>query len=455
MYFCKLCGYKTDLIFNYRRHNSSNKHKKKMKTIMEGSNDEKKSDKYDMVNEENEVSQKYHKGITEVSQKYHRSITEIMSEKKWKCENCDKKFSHSSNYYRHIKHYCSGSKEIYDNEYENMSETEMLKKKIEKLESENVKLVKEKYEALIEEKDNTKKELLAEKDRCINMMRERNVITNNTQNIGTIDNSRTTTYLNINLPNVIDIDTFINNLLTSHQLHRDQTKLLLDIFNSCGVTSYGNCLSRTLKDNCYQQMKDMELEGTEIKMIPIVSTDSNLRSHKEKYTDGWKKVDNDGKINKIINISNDQIYRHHEEQVYLDNKGRKKVGNILKKDHGVNILMPENNSIEDEKKQETLDDKNEINDKELNLSIKFTFDKNINEEEEEIIDKEIPEYDEEREYKMITDCGKKYVYDIKNMNVFSCKDNNYVGVLIHDEKCPLKHVNNEMKDNCWKYVEYC
>ena len=124
-----------------------------------------------------------------------------------------------------------------------------------------------------------------------------------------IDNSKNTNYLNIALPNMLDMDTFIKNLMTSHKLDSEKTKLLLESFKTCGLISYGNNLSRTLKENCYQQVKDMDKDSQGVKMIPIVTTDSNLRSHKEMHEDGWRKVDNDKKLNEIINITNDQVYK--------------------------------------------------------------------------------------------------------------------------------------------------
>ena len=142
-------------------------------------------------------------------------------------------------------------------------------------------------------------------------------ITNNTQNINNIDNSRTTNYLNITLPDMLDIDTFIQNLMTTHRLDNEKTSLLLESFKTCGLISYGNNLSRTLKENCYQQIKDMEKDSKGIKMIPIVTTDSNLRSYKEKSANGWKKADSDKRLNDIINISNDQIYKNHKEPIKL------------------------------------------------------------------------------------------------------------------------------------------
>ena len=38
-------------------------------------------------------------------------------------------------------------------------------------------------------------------------------------------------------------------------------------------------------------------------ILPVVSTDSNLRSHKEKTHDGWKTQYNDQNLSKIISIA--------------------------------------------------------------------------------------------------------------------------------------------------------
>jgi hypothetical protein len=53
------------------------------------------------------------------------------------------------------------------------------------------------------------------------------------------------------------------------------------------------------------------------------------------HEDGWRKVDNDKKLNEIINITNDQVYKNHNEPIYLENKDKQKIANIIKKDHGI------------------------------------------------------------------------------------------------------------------------
>ena len=96
--------------------------------------------------------------------------------------------------------------------------------------------------------------------------------------------------------------------MTSHTLSNEQTKIILESFKTCGLISYGNNLSRALKENCYKQLVDMNKNSKGIKMMPIVITDSNLRSHREKYKDGWRKVDNDSKIKPQITYANGDVY---------------------------------------------------------------------------------------------------------------------------------------------------
>ena len=98
---------------------------------------------------------------------------------------------------------------------------------------------------------------------------------------------------------MIDMDTFIHNLQTSHKFSMDQTKNLLKMFRNCGLMSYGNCLSHVLKENCYQQMKDINSQRP-VRSLPIVCTDSNLRSYKEKTNGMWKTQYNDQNISKSL-----------------------------------------------------------------------------------------------------------------------------------------------------------
>ena len=67
--------------------------------------------------------------------------------------------------------------------------------------------------------------------------------------------------------------------------------------------------------------------------MPIVCTDGNLRSMKEYHENGWVTTHSDSNIDKMIEISNVQIYESENTMVFLSSKDKKKVHNRIKKDN--------------------------------------------------------------------------------------------------------------------------
>ena len=433
LYRCDRCNYSTKYKTHYGKHLNSKKHKTNLITNKGVENIIENDEKNDMVIEKsastqckpcvNPMSTLRKPNVNPMSTLCNLEINKDDNKKKKdenetiECPYCFKEFTTRQGKWKHIKKYCKEK------------DRNFLEKKVQNLEKHNQELIEKNKEL-----ENSKK--------IVN-------ITNNTQNINSIDNSRTTNYLNITLPNMLDMDTFITNLMTTHQLSSEKTKILLESFNTCGLISYSNNLSRTLKENCFRQLRDMEKDSKGVKMLPIVTTDSNLRSYKEKTAGGWKKVDNDKRLNEIINISNDQVYKHHKEPIYLDNKDRKKVKNIIKKDHGIGELTKEleqcNFDIEKEEK-ESYD--LEENEKKL-VEEYLEYRKNQDEIEENIETNSFPIFDEESVYQNLIDCGREYIYDKQN-NVFN-KEKKYVGKRIHEDNCPCVGHRTE---NCWYYVEY-
>ena len=316
---CEICRYETLKKYNFDRHIVSVKHMKVMDSL---DGDVKKSiievKKGDMVIEirckpdVNPMLSQCKPNVNPMSTLCYPNSDKVeKDDNKEKneendpieCPYCFKEFTTRQGKWKHIKKYCKekGKQEILLDKMTNL--------------------------------ENTVKELAKQRP-VQNIYNNHNKYIDNSRK-KYIDNSKNTNYLNIALPNMLDMDTFIKNLMTSHKLDSEKTKLLLESFKTCGLISYGNNLSRTLKENCYQQVKDMDKDSQGVKMIPIVTTDSNLRSHKEMHEDGWRKVDNDKKLNEIINITNDQVYKNHNEPIYLENKDKQKIANIIKKDHGI------------------------------------------------------------------------------------------------------------------------
>jgi len=58
-------------------------------------------------------------------------------------------------------------------------------------------------------------------------------------------------------------------------------------------------------------------------------------------------------------------------------------------------------------------------------------------------------------YIKIMDCSKYFWLDKINHDVFNIKTKEYVGKIIHEENCPIKHnYKGEISEKCWKYIIY-
>lgn len=156
-----------------------------------------------------------------------------------------------------------------------------------------------------------------------------------------IDNSKTIQYLNQNMSDMIDMETFIENYKDTYQLNKEQSRILLESYQLNGIKSYAKCLSKTLKDICEQQMLDRNIEYPNKIAFPLVTTDCNLRSVKIKTINGWETITGDNDLSRIIVISNDQVYRHHRSGIYLPGSAKSTVISFIKKDNSLGKVKNE------------------------------------------------------------------------------------------------------------------
>ena len=68
-------------------------------------------------------------------------------------------------------------------------------------------------------------------------------------------------------------------------------------------------------------------------LIPLYCSDGNLRSHKEKGDQGWNTKYDDHSLNKMINISSNQVFQSYRKPVVIFGKDRNKVFKQLKQDN--------------------------------------------------------------------------------------------------------------------------
>ena len=267
MHICEICNYVTASLHDYKRHLSTLKHK----TIINYNN------------------------------KMHTNDINFI------CKTCNKTYAKQKNLENHEikcllkKHHELSLTYNYDNE---------LKKLQLQNQSLELKII-----------NNTKNINNIKIDKSINI----NTINNN---ISKIEN------LNINFGDVIDINTFIENYKNEYGLTNKQTETLLENYKNGGINSCISSLVYYLKESAIQQYK--EIKGKDIPMsdiiLPFILSDKCIRDHFEKTDNGkWDKtivVDN---IKKIVGITDDHVYKHHNTHLQLNYQHKKKLINgVLK-----------------------------------------------------------------------------------------------------------------------------
>lgn len=360
MFRCNSCEYTAKTKYNYDRHLKSSKHLKNIK-ISEILNSEIKS--------------------------------EIKNYENKKCLICGKQFKHYSSYHRHCKYRCDpiydvdeSNDKIYDKSFnsikdfkENYYENKKGNKSFDKNDKDNLTELKHQLELLkqrIEFKDtisnlekqnvelerdltvqglNDKIEYLEQNQKLI-VANNNNAHNNapkmtqqNTVNISNPSIIAKQNNLNVHFGEMIDFDTFIENYKTKFPLTYEESKVLLENYHHSGIKSYGNGLFSILKKNCAKQLSELIGEDVDTPILPFVLSDSGLRKHLEKTPAGWIPASTRDKIKKLVVISNDQIYKHHNDCIPMSAYEKELITNsILRKSdyHYAQLAIQKRNTLE-------------------------------------------------------------------------------------------------------------
>lgn len=306
-YFCEPCAYKCNKTSNYKKHLKSNKHLKNFQEFKEPKEPV----------EEKKKSESVH----------------------YACPKCNQTFTAKSSMNRHLNYRCPILREKLEQKKNEVGKT--LEEQIAILGSQ---LGTQLSNQITSQFENMKKDFHGNSQvKSINTgVVDNSRVTNNTMNntmnntVNTINNTGNKTFLFLNqeLGNMIDMDTFINNYQNDYKLDTEQTQRLLDSYQLNGLRSYSLCLSKTLKENCQKQLKDLGINIPD-GLIPLVSTDTQLRSFKVKGENKWETCKSDSDLIKLIVISNDQVYNNHQFPIFIIGPDRAKVANYIKADNAI------------------------------------------------------------------------------------------------------------------------
>ena len=365
-YNCLLCSYKTTFTTNYNKHLKSKKHLAKEKEIANG--------KTQIESKLNPIESKLNPNESKLNPNE--------SFKKFICNFCNKEYSTNSNLHKHLKKcsiikkdhnnnllfdtpfctqnalFCTQNapfctqyeiddnregnvKKIIDNKTckycnKTFTRTTGLKKHLQtcKLKKDNISKIKEENDLEL-----MKKEIIELKENNKNLTVNNQLTKINTQNNGTIN------YLNLHFNNVQPMEQFIENFKNKCKLSDIDRKMLLNTYNECDIGLFSDTFFHMMKKYLLKQI-DADILPT----IPMVCTDSNLRSIKEYHKDtGWKTTQSHKCIDEMIDISNRQIFETENTMMCFDQKQRNKIYSRMKQENSL-LSMEEDKEKYEEKK---------------------------------------------------------------------------------------------------------
>ena len=340
---CEICNYSTSSKFNFEKHLQTKKHLHK---ISENSKNEQKnvqnceknvqncaklctktnnikenSTKIEVEKSSDFECQFCTKTFASVySLKRHISICKLnISQKKilknpinsknvqkssdFRCQFCDKSFSSQSNVTRHENKCFQYQSNLQEIESEYKHKISLLEKDLEK-----------------------EKAVNKEKDKTIEIAKKSKQVINN---INTTN--KTINYLNNTYGDMIAMEQFLYNLEHTEQLTQEEREKLLISFKDSGIELFARSFSHIMKENCRRQLLKEGLP--DMGLIPLYCSDGNLRSHKEKGDQGWNTKYDDHSLNKMINISSNQVFQSYRKPLVIFGKDRNKVFKQLKQDN--------------------------------------------------------------------------------------------------------------------------
>ena len=367
-YTCLYCNYKTNSAQAKYQHIRSAKHKKNEQNALD-------IIKTDVTNNvTNDVTNSVSNVTKDVT-----SNTDITEKKQnYTCEYCSMmrfllKFQHKNSYYRHKKNFCKkksdkegDGKEKEIKGKEKKEEKDRLEKEKKEEDNKQIEILMKYIEEEKKEKEEQRK-LMQQKEEeqnklIQNLMNQVNQLNKNpnkeTQsNVMDQSHNHTTTNngtyfeatnqhnllnnLNLHYNNVISMDKFLYNMEHVNKICKSDLEAIAYASENMSEGDLADTIHKTLEKNCREQTQGLinPADGMEmIPVLPVVCSDGNCRSHKEKVNKFWETVYGDKHFDQMLNVLDKRLYEVLQKKIYLEDYGKKKLFKMIKRKHTIHDM---------------------------------------------------------------------------------------------------------------------
>ena len=347
IYQCQKCNFSTPNKYNYTQHLKTKKHLSIIKlNAPENEQNEQKNEQNEQENEQNEQKKMHltteknqkdafftahlvchycckefsrpfnlrrHVSVCKINneskiiQQNPKNVENSLSQKNFVCQFCSSSYSNQSNLNKHVRKCVAKESEL--NKMKNSYEQKLLE-----------------TQTYYQHQLQTEQAINQEKEKTIDKVTKMKPVINNH-----ITNNKTIQFLNQNYGDMIEMEQFLYNLEHTEQLTHEECASLLYSYKDNGLEMFARNFSHIMKENCKRQLMKEGIQDMEL--LPLYCSDGNFRSHKEKHPSGWKTHYDNYSINKMINISSDQVYKSHHQSMMIFGKQRNKIYKQIKQDN--------------------------------------------------------------------------------------------------------------------------
>ena len=192
----------------------------------------------------------------------------------------------------------------------------------------------------------------------------------NTNNSGTYFEAQTQNNLlnnlNLNYNNVISMDQFLYNMEHVNKIPRSDLEAIAYASTNMSEVALAETIHKTIEKNVIEQTKGVinPADGLELlPVMPVVCSDGNCRSHKEKVNEFWETVYGDKHFDQMLNIIDKRLYEVLKKKFYLEDYGKKKLFKKIKKKNTIHDMK----SIQEKVNGDLLKKKRENSENKYNI----------------------------------------------------------------------------------------
>ena len=381
-----------------------------------------------------------------------------------KCQYCFKEFKSKPSKRRHELHRCKKRNS------ENVELIDELKKQ--------TKLVQQ----LLEEKATHFEAVLNEKEKYIDILRDKMSSTTNHNTFNIIRNNIYTMkplqFLNTFCINNPSLEQVVNCIQDS-DLSREEIQRIKEASQLDAKHIIAKEFDSILKKHNRELIQDKSLTCGNV----LFSNDGSNRRYIAKGNREWQFYSSDDKLDTSTQVIMDKVNDTLDKPVHMSKKERGMIHRHLKNMNDFNKsrdallntlenkdsdllehytdLSTDNLTIQANEANGTIQNIDEPSNQletlietytdfknESDVDIEYEVESGHDGNEQELEIHHYPVFNKNSNYNVILDCGVEHYYDEDN-NVFSKETKKYIGVRVHDDECDCENV-----EECWYYVKY-